>query len=109
MARPVGDDLQAVADAAARAAVAEMSKAVPDEASIRRIMAEVVAEEVHRVLQSIGIETNKPTDVTKDFLFLRGQRETYQAATRHGLLILVAAVMSGIAFAIWTAIRAVAR
>jgi hypothetical protein len=105
-ARNIDGLIERAADEAARRTATKML----DEAAFKRAVTEAVEpaveEAIKRTLSTFGVDASRPADLSRDFAFLRSQRETYAAATRHGLLVLIAAMISGILFAVWQALKA---
>jgi triphosphoribosyl-dephospho-CoA synthetase len=68
---------------------------------------QVAEAAVRRVFAILGVDVDKPEsveDFRADLRFGKGMRR----ATDHGILIFIAAIFSGIAYSIWTGIKALA-
>ncbi len=66
---------------------------------------ELVTETVHATLTSIGIEVSDPFTMQKDFVWLRGWRESSEEVKSKSLLALVTLAVTGLAGAVLLAIR----
>ena len=68
--------------------------------------AEQAAEEaVRRTLLTLGMSIAEPLEVQKDMQHLREWRLTTAAAKRHGVLVFLGIIVSGIAGAIWLMVK----
>lgn len=72
-----------------------------NEADVRRIVAETVAETLLR----LGIETDDPLETQADFLHLRKWRKSVETAGRQTFLTAVGIITTGILGLIWLALR----
>ena len=70
-----------------------------------RQASEVAEKVVDRMMRSLGLDPDKPTDFVKDMLFVKELRETFSAARKHAITVLVGIVMMGIATGIWASLK----
>jgi hypothetical protein len=84
----------------------EMSDAI--EAAVAKSVPAAVEDGVRRALLTIGIDISEPNAILesqKDFQHLRAFRQSTDAIKRHSLLAMAAITVSGVAGAIWLAIK----
>lgn len=63
---------------------------------------EIDAKRLADALVRLGLDVDDPVELQKDFAFLRSQREFYSSATKHGFMVVLGLVISGIGAAIWS-------
>ena len=106
--------ISAAADEAADKAVEKLLASLMDVNSVapvvfEKAVADATEKAVNATLARFGIDPSKPVDAAKDFGFIRAMRETYEAGIRHGVLVLIASIIGGIALAVWNSVRSVGR
>lgn len=79
------------------------------EEELRRLVADAASraaeEAVKRTLLAFGIDPHNPTEVQRDFGFLRSWRLLTEAGKRQGVIAAVGLIVSGIGAAIWMFFR----
>jgi len=71
------------------------------EAQIR----EMITETVQTTLTSLGIDATDPLVMQKDFAHLRSWRESTEEIRRKSVLALVTVAVTGLAGAVWLAVK----
>ncbi len=64
-------------------------------------MEEIVEKSVRQTLISLGLATDDPIEMQKDFQYIRSLRTSTESVKSKALLALVGVVVSGMAAAIW--------
>lgn len=85
------DDIHAIAQRAAKEAVAEAAAASLSAADIKVL----VAEAVKQTLIQIGIDHSNPIEMQKDFQHLRAWRKSGQELKTKGMLALLGIFLTG--------------
>lgn len=62
------------------------------------------AKRLADALVRLGLDVDDPVELQKDFAFLRSQREFYASSVKHGFMVVLGLVISGIGAAIWSLI-----
>lgn len=67
----------------------------------------VIEATVSQTLLQLGVQTDKPIEMQKDFQHLRDMREATEAVKRKGILLLAGCLFSGVIAACWLAFKEV--
>lgn len=65
----------------------------------------IVKEAVKETLLGLGVDADDPTEVQKDWAFLRNWRESTEAVKRQGLIAVVVTALVGLAGLVWMAMK----
>lgn len=90
-----------VEDAAQRAA----HQAAQEASLSREDTRMLIAESVRQTLIQLGVESENPLEMQKDFNHLRNWRRSGEEIKRKGMMVAVATFVSGLAALIWLGIR----
>jgi hypothetical protein len=67
----------------------------------------LVREAVIQTLTELGIDVKNPLEMQRDFSHLRAWRESTEEVKRKGFLTLVGILVTGVAGAVWVAMKGV--
>lgn len=94
------------AKASVEAAAEKAATRAAQEASLTRDQTrDLIAESVRQTLIQLGVESENPLEMQKDFQHLRNWRRSGEEIKRKGLLVAVGTFVSGLAALIWLGIR----
>lgn len=79
--------------------------------ALREVLAEqmprrtVIRQTVHETLAELGVDSEAPMEMQKDFQHLREARTTMEAVRSKGVLTILTFLVTGIVAAIWMGIK----
>lgn len=74
--------------------------------ALAKVAAQTAAREVlHELFVTLGVDIDDPTEVQKDFAFVRNWRVSADAIKRQGMLAAIGVVVVGLLGLIWTALK----
>lgn len=76
-----------------------------DDDKVREIVRETVKETLNELFMGLGVDVEDPTEVQKDFAFIRNWRESSQALKQHGLLTVIGVFVVGALALIWNSLK----
>ena len=70
-------------------------------------VAERAAEKTVRItLTGLGVDTDNPLEVQKDFQFMRSMRETWSSTKSRGMFVALGLMITGFFSFFWSAVKA---
>jgi len=76
-----------------------------DDDKVREIVRETVKVTLNELFMGLGVDVEDPTEVQKDFAFIRNWRENSQALKQHGILTAIGVVVVGALALMWNALK----
>ncbi len=76
-----------------------------DDDKVKEIVRVTVKETLNELFMELGVDVKDPTEVQKDFAFVRNWRESSQALKQHGILTAIGVVVVGALALIWNSLK----
>lgn len=76
-----------------------------DDDKVKEIVRVTVKETLNELFMGLGVDVKDPTEVQKDFAFIRNWRESSQALKQHGILTAIGVVVVGALALMWNALK----
>lgn len=73
--------------------------------AVHEEMRELMKEAVHDALVRLGVDVSEPTEMQRDFQYMRDFRQSSEALKRKGMMTLAAIFFGGVATALWIGFR----
>lgn len=73
---------------------------------LERMLDKTIKKSVQETFCQLGMDTSKPTELQRDFMFLRDMRSTTESIRGKAVITGVGIMVSGIAAAIWLGFKA---
>lgn len=72
---------------------------------LQQLARDTAREAVNEVFTRLGMDIKNPTEMQKDFIYLRGWRTSVESVKRQGMLSVIASFVAGVFGLLWWSVK----